>query len=62
LFCDWKLFRTMDWTQKSTTCVPDLCPADYTTTTTTTTTICKHHTSINDFAPKKHIQNFQLNA
>ena len=21
LFCDWKLFRTMDWTQRSTTCV-----------------------------------------
>ena len=32
MFCDWKLFRTMDWTQ-----VYDLRPADYTTTTTTTT-------------------------
>ena len=21
MFCDWKLFRTMDWTQRSTTCV-----------------------------------------
>jgi len=35
LFCDWKLFHIMDWTQMSD--VYDLRPADYTTTTTTTT-------------------------
>jgi len=37
MFCDWKLFRTMDWIQRSTRLRPASSWLHYTTTTTTTT-------------------------